>query len=149
MNRERGFRRVVFALSLLGLCVGIGLTAHSWYRTQLFLAVGQEQRWCAGEKPTPDTWEKCSQNTAPLPAHIVALLKIALNNSRIRWALDLGSLFDSAADVVSVPIEEIDRLGRFVLILGAVATVGLTLLPWTVFYVCRWIVRGFYDPKRT
>ena len=146
MTRERGFRRLAVALSLLGLCLGIGLTAHSWYRTQLFFAAAQEQRWCEGENPTQEKLDKCRRehNTPPLPAHVMALIKIAWDTSRIQSALDLGPLLDRAAGVVSAPIAEIDQLGRYVLILGAVVTLGLAALPWAAFYVLRWIVGGFH-----
>jgi hypothetical protein len=33
MNLERGFRRITFAVSLTGLCAGLGLTAHDTYAT--------------------------------------------------------------------------------------------------------------------
>jgi hypothetical protein len=147
VNREHGFRRLTFGVSLLALCAGLALTIHTWYRTQLYLAASVEQQQCMA-RLTPaqrasEVWEECHGITEarPLPPLVRAALGLTSESMRIRWALNVGGFFDRAVDAVSETV--FDRLGAFAVILGILLTCGLVVLPWAAFYFLRWIVGGF------
>lgn len=144
MNLERGFRRIVGAVSFALFFVALGLTSYVTYRATSFLSARAIYKNCVRQAGY-DLW-------------IPGLKGEELN--RVIHAGERQGVFNRCSTIASFPEEAPPNIlydlwgpfwrdwsiNKFVLLTGGVGvllSVGVAAITWGVFYLIRWIVRGF------
>ena len=144
MNLERGFRRIVRVVSLALFFSALGATIYITYRATLFLSAEDIYRNCVRQAGY-DLW---------MPHLMGEELK------RMIEAGQRQGVFEKCSATANFPEEPPPNvlyvvwgpawrdwpIGKFVLItggLGVILSVGAATIAWGMFYLSRWIVRGF------
>lgn len=140
MNLERGFRRLTLTISLAAVTAGLILTVYAVHRTVIhvtgmraFMACSEDPKLlgeaCLSILVNSAIPEPFGRLIDPPPGHAFFWLD---------WLDSLLSLFFSMTNqsytLVLVPLIE-----------GIILTTFLGAIPWGLFYLTRWIVRGFSD----
>ena len=153
MNFERGIRRLFVVVSCAigatsATAVGFEVWGVAHYQAERRAHARREesfQAWLA-QHPITDAQVKAHQPLAKLP------LKKAIDNylagpdaveSELRWEHARGSGLEQYVNPPYARRPWWDWPLTRVVLLGVGATIGLTALPWGLFYLVRWIVQGF------
>lgn len=170
MNLEQGFRRIVLTVSFAAASAGLVITGYDTYKTVQYVSGNKNFMDCAKAteswtptvedfKLLPDErrpraapklddverlkrWTKAARdyrllncgyflNGIALPAHLDRAWKLTFN---LLWYTTgwIPPWHTTTYTTVLLP-----------LIWGFLVSTGLGAIPWGVFYLVRWIVRGF------
>jgi hypothetical protein len=143
-RRERGFRRLALAISLLALCAGLAVTAHQGYRARLYLVERDEFSECMRELAPPtastrqhgEAWDRCRASIEDVPAPTIPRAAFGAIAGALKAFPALDQIFDWS----------VTHFGAFTVAVCLALTGLLVALPWAVFYFARWIARGFDAP---
>lgn len=139
MSRERGFRRLTLAVSLVLLCTGLALTAYDIYRFIEFRNAQIHQLAClTGAGSDQKAKAECEHVSIDdyMPRHVSFGLDVLLTIaeaclSQERLISVLAFFFGPRFFLT------------FTICLGLAMSLVLATLPWAIFYFARWIARGF------
>ncbi len=130
MRTERGFRRITLVLSLGVFLAGLVMTGYAINYHQEYQR--RYERWSAAESNCTKAQAKAQTRAqTKAPTHVTdeeAIRLIACHLAR-----QLGPMMPPRT-----PQEQATLIGLIVS-----ATVALALVPWGVFYLVRWVARGF------
>ncbi len=157
MNFERGAQRIVLVLSIGVLCAGLGLVAQAvWQKAE---ERAEQARFMAEQRAFAEMEAACRRLGLVLrrEAGVTPLLPPDRRcRPRTRDDIPPELLQPDFSDLMA-PAPDRGPLATWVVwlghptlwgpfataVLGALVSAGLAALPWGVFYLVRWIVRGF------
>jgi hypothetical protein len=172
MNLERGFRRLVLTVSFAAASAGLVVTGYDTYKTVQYVSGNKNLVECvkATESwtPTVEDFKLLPDEWRPRAApklDDVERLKRWTEAARGYRVGNCGHFLDGIAIPAHLdrPWELTNKLlwyttGWFPpwhsasytlallpLILGVLVSTGLGLMPWGVFYLVCWVVRGFRE----
>ena len=148
VNAERGFRRVVLAASVAALCLGLGAvglltfkaarvqSAQNWY-TACVRHAGHDL-WKPGLQGAE--WQRAYEAT---PKHVLDDCRLAADFPEYAFPDAVFDAFNILGfSSLDWPVSKVLALS---VAIGAALSAGVAAVPWGVFYLARWVARGFRD----
>lgn len=133
MNLERGFRRLTLTISLAAIIGGLLLTVYTIHRTIIYVS-GMRAFMACSEDP---------KGVAEVCASI--LVNSAIPDLYRRLGFFWWDWRDSLLELFFSMTNQSYSLVLIPLIDGIIVTTFLGAIPWGLFYLVRWIVRGFNE----
>jgi len=145
MNLERGFCRIVGTVSLAFFFAALGLTGYITYRGAYFLSANATYRKCVRQAGY-DLWvpglrgeeELARERKMGQQQGVFYRCRLKANFSKDSPPNVLYGLWGDVWTEWS--------LGKFILLtsgIGVMLSVAAVAITWGVFYLIRWIARGF------
>lgn len=146
-QKERGFCRLTLGLSFAFLCAGLFLTAHDIYRMMEYKNALTSVEGCRSRAGSDQKAKSECGNIIeiPLPGrHVSFAFGVLVTISQAILSYDtLIDVLEFTEGRVRYPFF------GFTVCVDLALSLLFAALPWVVFYIARWVARGFYRAPPT